>query len=325
MPHDETPLRTRALRALTIGVTLLTLFVFFFVVPGHEPKPNGLPVAVVGQGPAVAGFGAALRQRGDFDVRGAATPEAAQRLIDDREVYGAFVLARGGAVNRVLTASAASVPAAQLIEGVGQAGGSFAATDVKPLPEGDPRGVTLNLLVLPLVITSILAALSAANLVPDLGVGPRLGLTAAAGVLGGLIAIAIVKWWLDALDGPWLAQVAVIALAVIAIAMTSAGIIRLLGPAGTAVPFLLFLMLGNPASGVASAPELLPTPWAEVGQLMPPGALGSALRGTGYFDGAGALFAVVVLLAWAALGVALVALSSRSGSSAPPRPAPVPR
>ena len=50
------------------------------------------------------------------------------------------------------------------------------------------------------------------------------------------------------------------------------------------MPFLIFLMLGNPASGLASAPELLPTPWHPLGAFLPPGALGSALRDLGLVD-----------------------------------------
>jgi hypothetical protein len=326
MPDNETPLKARAMRAVMMAVVLQTLFVFFFVFPGHEPKPNDLPIAVVGPAPAAAGFGAALQQRGDFDVRTAATPAAARRLIEDRDVYGAFVLGGGGGgtVRQVLVANSASLPVAQLLERIGQSAGAATAVDVKPLPEGDPRGVTLNLLVLPIVITSILAALAAVNLVPDATTWQRLGLAAAAGLIGGLIAVLIVNVWLDALDGPWLSEAVLIALAVVAIAMTSAGIIRLVGPAGVVLPFLLFLMLGNPASGLASAPELLPTPWAEIGPFLPPGALGSALRGTAAFDGAGVPFADVVLLAWAALGAGLVALSGRRGASARPQPAPAP-
>jgi hypothetical protein len=322
MPPDAPPLRTRAIRAVLIAVVLQAMFVFFFVFPSHDPEPNGLPVAVVGSAQAAGAFGAALRQRGDFDVRRAASPAEARALIEDREVYGAYVLSSGPAVRRTIVASAASLPAAQIVTEVGRRAGSLSQVDVAPLPEHDPRGVTLNLLVLPLVITSILMSIVAANLVPDIDARRRIGLAALAAVAGGLIAVAIVNWWLDALEGPWLAQAAVIALAVIAIALTSAGIIRLLGPPGIAVPFLLFLMLGNPASGVASAPELLPTPWAELGQFLPPGALGSALRGTSYFDGAGVLVPILVLLAWVALGLGLLVVSARRAPSAAPVPAP---
>jgi hypothetical protein len=318
MPPDAPPLSRRALRVLLVAVALQVLFVFFFVVPAHKPEPNGLPVAVVAPPAGASQFTAALRQRGDFEVRRAATAKAAERLILDREVYGAFVLEPGGAIRSVLTASAASAPVAQLLQELGERGGSFETLDVRALPPEDPRGITLNVLVLAVVITAILGALLAINIVPDLGLLPRVGLAALSGVIGGLAVIALVNGWLDALGGPWLPEAALIALAVVAIALPSAGLIRLLGPPGTAVPFLLFLMLGNPASGAASAPELLPTPWAELGQFLPPGALGSALRGASAFDGAGAGMPVLVLVAWAAIGVALLALSERRAPAAAP-------
>jgi hypothetical protein len=318
MPPDAPPLRTRAIRAVLIAVALQTLFVFFFVFPSHDPKPNALPVAAVGRPAAVQGFARALGQRGDFDVRRTTSAAAARRLIEDREVYGAFLLSGPGTARRTIVASAASLPAAQIVGEIGRRAGALSQVDLKPLPEHDPRGLTLNLLVLPLIITSILMSIVATGLLPEVRVGRRAVLATLGGVAGGLVAVAIANWWLDALPGPPLAEALVIALAVVAIALTSAGIIRLLGPPGVAVPFLLFLMLGNPASGVATAPELLPTPWAELGQFLPPGALGSALRGTASFDGAGVAFPIVVLLAWVAIGLALVALSDRRPAPPPP-------
>ena len=41
------------------------------------------------------------------------------------------------------------------------------------------------------------------------------------------------------------------------------------------------VLVGNPFSGVGSAPELLPQPVGGIGQLMPPGAGGNLLRSTG--------------------------------------------
>ena len=48
------------------------------------------------------------------------------------------------------------------------------------------------------------------------------------------------------------------------------------------------ILVGNPFSGVASAPEMLPEPVGGLGQLLPPGAGANLLRSTGFFDGAAA-------------------------------------
>jgi hypothetical protein len=301
-------------RAAAVGVVLIGLFVFFFITPAHNPKPNGLPVAVVGQLPSADELALRLESR-DFDVERVATATEAQQRIEDRDVYGAFV--EQPEPRRLLVASGASVPAAELLEGIAEEAGIGQVVDVKPTDSDDPRGVTINLLVLALVITSILTALVAVQMVPGLqALGPRVAGAAAAAVIGGLIALGIVKAE-GALPGSLFAELAVVALAIFAVALCSAGIIRLIGPAGMGAPFLLFLMLGNPASGQASAPELLPTPWYPLGLFMPPGALGDGLRGVAYFDGAKVLLPVIVLLLWAALGVALNQLASRKAGPQP--------
>ena len=71
-------------------------------------------------------------------------------------------------------------------------------------------------------------------------------------------------------------------------------------------------MIGNPGSGNASAPELLPGFWRVAGQLLPPGAGGQALRTAAYFDGHALTQPLLVLAAWAA-GAAL-AVRARAGA-----------
>jgi hypothetical protein len=43
------------------------------------------------------------------------------------------------------------------------------------------------------------------------------------------------------------------------------------------------IFVGNPWSGIASAPELLPTSAGLIGRLLPPGAGGNLLRNTAFF------------------------------------------
>jgi hypothetical protein len=299
----------RAARMVLVAVVLQALYVFFFVVPGHDPEPNGLPVAAV-TGPA--GGPALAASLPGVDLREVPGEAAARRLILDREVYGA-VLADGG---RVLVASAASVPVAEMLRG---RAGDFEVVDLVPVDEDDPRGVTLNLLVLPLIVTGILVALVAAGLLQGVGVRGRVLLSGLAAFLGSLATIGIVSGLIGALPGPYLALVGVTTLAVWALALTAGGLVAVLGQGGIALAFVIFLMMGAPASGLATAPELLPTPWQELGPLLPPGALGSALRGTAYFDGAGVAGPLLVLLAWCGIGVALHGLAGRRPAA--PQPA----
>jgi hypothetical protein len=79
---------------------------------------------------------------------------------------------------------------------------------------------------------------------------------------------------------------------------------------GLVVGSLLALLLGNPLSGLASAPEMLPSGWGAFGQLLPQGAAATLLRSTAFFSGAGATSAVVVLTCWVAAGATLVVIAA---------------
>ena len=111
--------------------------------------------------------------------------------------------------------------------------------------------------------------------------------------------------------GAYLANAAVIGLLALAVSGTVAGLGALLGVAGIGLGVLLIFVLGNPLSAVAAAPELLPQPWGQLGQLLPPGAGATLLRATAYFDGAGATAAAWTLTAWAAAGLILLLTGRR--------------
>lgn len=55
---------------------------------------------------------------------------------------------------------------------------------------------------------------------------------------------------------------------------------------------------------------MLPSGWGTAGQLLPPGALGTALRSTAYFDGAGSAMAFVVLICWLVAGLLLLGVGA---------------
>jgi hypothetical protein len=304
-----TSLDFNAVRAVAIGVILVALFVFFFVFPGHDPEPNHVPIAVTG--PGAAQVTAALDRGDAFDVRELSDPAAARQAILDREVYGALVT---GPSPRILVASAASPQVATIIEEAGR-GASRAAQpaveDVKPLDGDDPRGLAINLTTLPLSVTAILGTLLLANLAPRLRVAPRLAALAVFAVLGGLVTMLIVSLAIGALPGPYLALSGLAALAIAAIAIASSPLIRALGDAGVGLSFVIFLMLANPASGAASAPELLPDPWREGGAFLPSGAAATGTRNIAYFDGADLLMPLLVLLAYVLLGAAALAALDR--------------
>jgi hypothetical protein len=182
--------------------------------------------------------------------------------------------------------------------------------------------------LLPLVLAGILTGALSTLLVSS-GL-LRAALVVAGSVLAGLAATAVVQGWLDVVGGDWLANAAVLSLTVLAIGAFVAGLYALFGTPGVIVAALITVLVGNPFSGVAAAPELLPEPAGAIGQLMPPGAGGNLLRSTGFFDGADAGGHVAVLVAWTLVGLSMLLaadLRDRRVAAAAPgaRPGTAPR
>lgn len=320
---DQAAARIGAIRALFIGVVLIAAFAFFFVYPGHDPKPNGVPVAVAAEEPIAGLLTETLEEDGRFDVQAVDDEGDARDAILDREVYGAFVVDADGAAT-LLSASAASLAVSELLEGVAQGiaeqrGVELEVTDIRELDEGDPRGISVNLLTLATSVPAILGALLSMVFAPTLAPVSRIVMLGLFAIIGGLASTLVVHTGIGAIPGDFLGIWAIAAFAILAIAIASAAIIALIGPAGTGVSFMIFLMLGNPSSGAAGAPELLPTLWRDGGQFLQPGAFASSLRGAAYFDWAGTTMPLIVLAGWSVFGAAIL-LTRRPKARTPVAP-----
>jgi hypothetical protein len=101
---------------------------------------------------------------------------------------------------------------------------------------------------------------------------------------------------------------AALSLTLLAIGAAAAGLIALIGAPGLGLGIAVMIFVGNPFSGVTSAPALLPAPAGTIGQWLPPGAGANLLRSTAYFSGHGAAGSLAVLIVWIALGLAAIAV-----------------
>ncbi len=322
--HAQSTLSSwRQLTGLVVGLTAaLTVVLVAFAWPASQLGPRDLPLAVAGPAGAADQLATTLDAavgEGAFDVRAVASRDAAVAAIEDREVYGALVMAPDGA--ELLVASAASPVVAQTLSQVGgrvtEATGAPApkVTDVVALPADDPRGAVFGAGALPLVIGGI--AVGAALALRVAGRTRRLRGGLAASVAVGLALAAVQQFWFGALDGSYWANAGVYALAVGAMAAAVTGLHNLLGRPGLGLAAVTILLLGNPLSGITSAPELLPDGWSLLGQMLPPGAAGTALRSTAFFDGAGAGTALLVLTVWLVAGGLLTALPLHRSAAEP--------
>ncbi|MEV8592196.1 ABC transporter permease [Streptomyces sp. NPDC052012] len=315
--------RRRTAAVLVLIPALVALALWAFAWPAARTAPRDLPLGVAGPAAATAPVEQRLAQRrGAFDLHRYADETAARKAIEDREVYGAIVVTPQGP--KLLTATAAGPAVAQTLQQAvahqaSASGTPVTTVDVVPAAAQDPRGAALTASVLPLALAGIGTG-AAVTLLGLRGVRAGTALAACAALVG-VVATALAQSWLEAVPGNWWAVAGTFTMATLAMGAAVAGLAALLGRAGIALGGLLIMLLGNPFSGAASAPEMLPEPAGAIGQWLPPGAGVTLLRSVSFFDGAAAAGPALTLTWWAVLGLGAVllggALERRTRSEQP--------
>jgi hypothetical protein len=312
------PPTAKAVTLVLFPALVLTLaFAFSYVGAFHDPTPHQVPVAVVGPPEVAAQLDGVP---GDpLDTRPASSRPDALSQIDDRDVYGAY----DAPTNRLFVASADNRATAVALEEtfnrIAAAEGQPAprVTDVKPLPPKDPNGTAAFYAVIAWVfggyIASTLIGLIGSPRDPSRRrAAARLGALAGFSIVAGILSVVILHASFDVFSGHVVALCAIATLTIFASGAATAGIQAALGEAGTALVILVFVILGNAASGGPFARPLLPGFWRTIGGVLPPGASVDLARSALFFDGARIAGPILVLMGWAALGPVLaLALGGR--------------
>jgi hypothetical protein len=299
------------------ALVLMLAFAFSYVGAFHEPTPHDVPVAVVGLPAAAVQLS---RLPGDpLEARQASSRSDALSQIDDREVYGAYE----PATNRLFVASAANRATAIALEEtfnrVASAQGRPAVhvTDVKPLPAADPNGTAAFYAVIAWMFGGYIGA----TLIGLIGsprsssrqrAAARIGALAGFSILAGILSVVMLRASFGVFSGHVVALCAIAALTIFASGAATAGIQAAAGPVGTGLVILVFVILGNSASGGPFARPLLPGLWRTIGGVLPPAASVDLTRSALFFDGARITGPILVLVFWGALGTLLaLALGGR--------------
>ncbi len=310
----------RLIAGIVVGLTtVIVVMLLAFAAPAVNSGAHDLPLALSGPQEATGPVAATLEenQPGAFDITRYADAESAADAVKNREVIGAISVTPDGVT--IQTAGGAGAPYSTLLYGVGNAmaaqGQQVTYADLAPLTDDDPTGAGITALGLPLIFGG-LASAAALVLVYRGPVRNRVAAAVALSLAASFVATAILQFGFGSFDGSyWLTSLAVAA-GIAAISLTALGLGLLLGAPGIGLAAVLMLFVANPLSGLAAGPDWLPTPWGELGQLLPLGAAGSAVRSAAFFDGNGATAAWVVLGAWIAVGLVFAALSTRRSSDA---------
>ncbi|MGW1074385.1 ABC transporter permease [Streptomyces sp. NPDC002537] len=314
--------RVEARKILIIVAIVQFVIAGWFSWTSSHAKPRDLPVLVVSSSEELAD---SLRKSapGAYEIATADDADAADRKLKDRAAYGAFVATPKGLELHVASAASPSVAQALTQQAQELQGGRpVAVTDVVPADADDKHGSGMAMGFLPLLITAVIAGLLFVLKVRDAR-AKLLGLVGFA-VLSGLLSSLMLTHLSGVLPGNYFVNAGVIALLELAMVGVISGFGSLVGPPGIAVGAVLMFVVGNPLSGMASAPEMLPQPLGTIGQFLPAGAAATLFRSAGSFHGAGATAPLLVLIVWSLIGLGLLFLSARRAGGPAAAPEAVP-
>lgn len=331
-PVHEPPAAIRATGIIVALTVVLAILAIAFALPAARSKPHDVPIGAAGPMAASGQVEGMLEQHapGAFAVTYYPGEAALRDAIRNRNVYGGFSFGAGPDVAgqaaaegpRLLIATGGSPMIAQMLTQIGngisqQTGMRLRTEDLAPLTAEDPRGAGLAASALPITLGGLLPA-AALVLLLRREVWTRLIAAVVFATSAGVTIAGLLRYVFGSIDHNLWGVAAGLTLGLLAAGLSILGLGSLFGRVGLAVGALLALLVGNPLSGLSSAPEMLPSGWGAVGQWLPQGATATLLRSTAFFDGAGATAAIAVLACWAVAGAALIVTAAiRQGRSRP--------
>ncbi|MGW2301623.1 DUF3533 domain-containing protein [Streptomyces sp. NPDC001809] len=308
---------------LVVGVfALQLLFITSYVGALHHPEPRDVPFGVVAPQRVSAQLVAELDglPGSPLAPRAVADAATARNQILNRDIDGALVVDPAGRTDTLLVASGggtvlSSTLQAMLTRVEASQDRAVRTVDVAPASPEDFDGLSAFYLVVGWCVGGYICA---AILAISAGSRPanreraiiRLGVLAVYSVLGGLGGAIIVGPILGALPGSVAALWGLGTLVVFAVGAATLALQSVFGIVGIGLAILLIVVAGNPSAGGAFPLPMLPPFWNAIGPALPPGAGTWAARSIAYFKGNDMTASMLVLSAWAVVGVVVTLVMS---------------
>jgi hypothetical protein len=313
-PVHEPPAAIRVTGIVVILTVVLAILAIAFALPAARSKPHDVPIGAAGPQVASGQVADTLEQHapGAFAITYYPGEAALREAIRNRDVYGGISFGAGG--RSLLIATGGSPMVAQMLTQIGngiaqQTGAQLRTEDLAPPTADDPRGAGLAASALPITLAGLLPAIALVLLLKR-EVWTRFAAAVVFAAVAGTTIAALLRYVFGSIDQNIWGVAGGLTLGVLAAGLSMLGLGSLFGRVGLAIGALLALLLGNPLSGLNSAPEMLPSGWGTLGQWLPQGANATLLRSTAFFHGAGATTAIAVLTCWTLAGVTLIAIAA---------------
>lgn len=296
---------------LVVGV-VGSLFLYSYSSALGNPTPRDVPVGLVTAGAATPADARASLERTagtTFEVISFDSRRTALAAVEHQRIYGALVF-DGRTSATLFTSSASSKAVATLLTGAeptlsSTLGVSIRVVDTHPLHPRDPQGTVLFYIALATIILGFVGAIQVRVNTKDLGITEDIladvGRVIVVSLCLSLTVVVIARFETTPFFRLW----GVLSLAMLVSSM-SVNVFRLLvGPKWGLLPtWILFVVIANPSSGGAVAPQLLPPLYEAVGRFLPTGAAVQAIRDITYFPDAIHTEPFVILLLWLAVTTA---------------------
>ncbi|WP_066041380.1 ABC transporter permease [Herbiconiux solani] len=281
------------------------LFVTSYSLAMGNPQPHDVPIGVVSQSVTPTSLDQSLQSvtGTSFDVRSFPDEQSARDAIEQQDIYAA-VVDEAGTTAQLLISSASGASVARLIESdATQLGTSldvtFTVTDLNPLSPSDPGGLVLFYLALASTIIGFVGAIQTRVNAGGLTLGGELAWDAGRAVLVGLVVTLTAGPVLRFESFPFLPVWGVLSTSVFIAGAVYSFFRVVIGGKWALLPtWILFILISNPSSGGAVAPQLLPPFYEFMGRWLPTGATVRALRDLTYFPDAWHAEPYLVLGAW---------------------------
>lgn len=284
------------------------LFAGSYTYSMANPTPHRVPAAVVGQPDDARGkkFVQGMEQalNASLELHEYPSYAKAREAVDEQKAFTIITAGRSGVRMDLSSASGATVGQllSQAAPQVGKKTGvPVTIKDIRPLQQGDPRGLALFYISLAAVIVGFVGAIQLSVHARALNPAERIAYTLAYALLGGFTIAAVVDWLLGALTLPFVQSWLILAFTMFTSGMVFTMFNTLIGRWAMVPTWGLMVLLGNPSSGGAVSWPLLPSVLGHIGQWLPPGASVNAQHTAVYFPGHQHLFPYLVLAGWSLL------------------------
>ncbi|MFC4761014.1 ABC transporter permease [Fructobacillus durionis] len=332
---------------LAVGLTVvLSIMMTAFATPAVNSGVNNVPIGIVTTNEEVYQKMAKPLDKKGFDVTQYKSVSAMKTAVNERKIYGAFDISETGDMT-LYKATAASTAVAQALETIGNAvvtqqkvaakaqiqtmqaqaadanvlktlnakvqaidAKTLTVKELKSFPSRDTKGAGLVAGALPIALGGWIGTVAIANMVK--GKKQKFWAAITFAIIGGLGLVAVIQFGIGTFDGNYFLTSLGAMLGIAGTAFFVLGLLEVMGNGGLGIAAVMLILLGNPLSGLGSAPEMLPKGWGFLGQLLPPGATGTLLRNITFFDGNAIAMPVCVLLTYIVVGMILFKIGKKS-------------